>query len=127
MKAIIEHHLANFKLERNDAANMAYIHSFFNAIWDALWTNLDLEGIRAQMREMLLTYMRNNPICIKNHLPLKDLVTFGMNFDFLPEGANFYDPDELLRMVNVPVDFDSEAEEEDDSGGAIEDAGPESG
>lgn len=91
LKAVIEQHLATVKIKRNDTANMAYIRSS-NAIRAAHRTNLDLEGIRAQMRDMLVPYMRNNPVRIQNHLPLKDLVAFGKNFDFLLEGANFYNP-----------------------------------
>lgn len=96
LKVVIEQHPIEVKLKCNDAVNMAYIHSFSNAVRAAHRTYLDLEGIRAQMRDMLVAYMRNNPVHIENHLPMKDLVAFGMNFDFIPTGANFYDPDELL-------------------------------
>lgn len=122
MKVIIEQHPTNVKLESKDATNIAYIHSFYNAIQAAHRTNLDLEGIWAQMREMLLAYMRNNPVRIENHLPLKDLVPFGMNFDFLLVGTNFYDLDKLLKTANEPTDFHSEVDEADDGGGDVEDA-----
>lgn len=76
LKAIVELHPINIKLERNDAANMAYIHFFSNAIWPTHRTDLNLEGIWAQMKEMFLDYMRNNPVHLENHFSLKDLVAF---------------------------------------------------
>lgn len=47
LKATIEQHPANIKIERNDAANMVYIHSFSNAIRSAHSSGLDLEQIWA--------------------------------------------------------------------------------
>lgn len=71
-RAIIEQHSIVIKIECHDVANMAYIHSFSNAIWATHRMGIDLEGIWYQMWDMLVAYMRNNPVRIENHLPLKN-------------------------------------------------------
>lgn len=48
-----------------------------------------------------------------------------MNFDFLPKRANFYDPNEILRMKTEVDDAEDDAEEAEDDGGDVEDASPE--
>lgn len=78
------------------------------------------------MLDMLMVYMRNNPVRIENHLPLKDLVAYGLNFDLLPPGANFYNPAELMEMeAKAERAYGEEEEVEGDSG--VDDVGEPTG
>lgn len=110
LKAEVQQHPANVTLERNDASNMAYIYSFSNAIKSVHRVG-DLEGARTAMKEMLISYMRNNHVQAENHLPIKDLTAFGMDFGFLPPDMKFYDPEELLQMGVEAEGSDSNVEE----------------
>lgn len=64
-----------------------------------------------------MVYMCSNPVRIENHLSLKDLVAYGLNFNFLPHGVTFYDPAELMEMEAEGGDGKVEGD------GGVEDVG----
>lgn len=89
--------------------------------------DLDLEGVRAEMRGILVAYMKHHLVHPKNHLPSKDLVVYGMNFDCFPDMSNFYDPIEHLQMEVEVGKATKSVEKAEDGGSDIEDVGRRAG
>lgn len=120
LKAAVEQFPAEVKMNHHEASNIAYIHSFANAIRAVHRPDLDLAEAQAKMKEILSSYMQANPAKPDSQHPLADLKDYGCDFSFLLPTAQFYDPKELLMGMGVEDAGDDEDSEVADKEGEEE-------